>query len=229
MGKLRKEVIILTRSDKNSGYCVAGIDVEEQRFIRLVSDDEDTDYALTDDDIMYEDGTQMQPMDIIEVDLIGDQGSENQPENYTIDRSKYFEKVGKAKKSEIREYLMKPDFIFYNAEASVSEEEMEEILDKYSLVLFRVDELRLWLDKFKDGRITANFNYNDEEYRFIKITDHTLTNKYHDKVAECSPRPYVIKKAILVMSLAGVAVGGKHYKLVANIIEDNIGLLRRIG
>ncbi|MBY0755130.1 hypothetical protein K5V21_06645 [Clostridium sardiniense] len=226
---MKKKVIILTRSDKNGGYCVAGIDVKKERFIRLVSDDEGTDYALTDNDIMYEDGTQMQPMEIIEVELLGKQGSENQPENYIIDDSKYFEKVGKAKKSEIREYLMKPDFIFYNSEASVLEEDMEEILDKYSLVLFRVDEFKLWLDKFKDGRITANFNYNDEEYRFIKITDHTLTDRYYDKVEECSPRPYVIKKAILVMSLAGVAVKGKYYKLVANIIEDNKGLLTRIG
>lgn len=229
MGTLKKEVIILTRSDKNRGYCVAGIDVKKERFIRLVSDDENTDYALTYNDIVYEDGTQIQPMDIIEVELIGKQGSENQPENYTIDGSKYFKKVGKAKKSEIREFLMKPDFIFYNSEASVPEEDMEEILDKYSLVLFRVDELKLWLDKFKDGRITANFNYNDEEYRFIKITDHTLTNRYYDKVEECSPRPYVMKKAILIMSLAGVAVGGKYYKLVANIIEDNKELLTSIG
>lgn len=225
---MKKKVIILTTSDKNSGYCVAGIDVNTGKFIRLVSEDESTDYALTKADITYEDGTVMRPMDMIEVELIGKQNSQNQPENYTIDDTKYFEKIRKVRKSEIREYLMKPELIFYNSDASVSEDEMEEILNKYSLVLFRVEELNLWLDKFKDGRITASFTYNDEEYRFIKITDHTLTDKYYDEVSRCSPRPYVIDRAIVVMSLAGVAVKGRYYKLVANIIEDNVGFFEAV-
>lgn len=228
MWKLKKKVIVLTKSDKNGGYCVAGIDVDKGRLIRLVSEDKSTDYALTDDDITYQDGTVMKPMDMIEVKLVGKQHSQNQPENYTIDDLEYFKKIRKVKKSEIREYLMKPDFIFYNSDSSVSEGEMDEILNKYSIVLFRVKELNLWLDRFKEGRIMASFTYNGESYNYIKITDHTLTEKYYDRVSQYSPRPYVIDRAILVMSLAGVAVRGKYYKLVANIIEDSRGLIQAI-
>lgn len=225
MRKLKKNVIILTKSDKNGGYCVAGIDIDKNRFIRLVSEDESTDYALSDDDIIYKDGTVMKPMDIIEVKLLGKQHSYNQPENYIIDNSKRFKKIGEVEKSDIREYLMQPDFIFYNSNASVSEEEMDEVFNKYSLVLFRVKKLNLWLDRFKEGRIMASFMYNGESYNYIKITDYRLTEKYYDEVAQCNPRPYVIDNAILVMSLAGVAVKGKYYKLIANIIEDNKGLI----
>lgn len=228
MWKLKKKVIVLTKSDKNGGYCVAGIDVDKGRLIRLVSEDKSTDYALTDDDITYQDGTVMKPMDMIEVKLVGKQHSQNQPENYTIDDLEYFKKIRKVKKSEIRKYLMKPDFIFYNSDSSVSEGEMDEILNKYSIVLFRVKELNLWLDRFKEGRIMTSFTYNGESYNYIKITDHTLTEKYYDRVSQYSPRPYVIDRAILVMSLAGVAVREKYYKLVANIIEDSRGLIQAI-
>lgn len=95
---MKKKVIVLTKSDKNGGYCVAGIDVDKGRLIRLVSEDKSTDYALTDDDITYQDGTVMKPMDMIEVKLVGKQHSQNQPENYTIDDLEYFKKIRKVKK-----------------------------------------------------------------------------------------------------------------------------------
>lgn len=69
---MEKRVIILTKSDKNGGYCVAGIDVNTGNFIRLVSEDENSNYALSDNDLIYDDErTYVEPMDIVNVQLKG--------------------------------------------------------------------------------------------------------------------------------------------------------------
>ena len=44
---MQKDIIILTESDKNHAFCVAGIDIHTGRWVRLVTEDEDTDGALT--------------------------------------------------------------------------------------------------------------------------------------------------------------------------------------
>ncbi|ENZ02484.1 hypothetical protein HMPREF1092_01719 [Clostridium thermobutyricum] len=220
---MEKEVIILTKSDKNGGYCVAGIDKENGKFIRLVSEDKDSNFALNDNDLIYEgEENQVEIMDIIRVQLKGKQNCGYQPENYIIDDNYYIEKVGTATKKEISNYLMNQDYIFYNASNFVHIEEIEKQLKKYSLIMFKVCELKLWIDRFKPHRITANFFHNGHEYSFIKITDHSLTQKYHEKVLKSSPRPFILNNAILVMSLASDYKGiGEHYKIVANIIEED--------
>lgn len=43
---MRKKVILLTKSLKNGGYCVAGIDYYTGQWIRLVSGNQETKGAL---------------------------------------------------------------------------------------------------------------------------------------------------------------------------------------
>ncbi|MCT4605741.1 MAG: hypothetical protein N4A64_06485 [Marinisporobacter sp.] len=217
---MEKEVLILTKSDKNGGYCVAGVDRENGKFIRLVSDDTETEYALSKYDIEYDDHTELEVMDIIKVKLKEKQECWYQPENYIIDREYYFLKIAKTNIQEIKNYIMTEPYIFYNSDKSVDETIIKNQLNKYSLIMFRVDKLNLWKNKYKDRKIMASFDYNGESYSFIKITDSNLTEIYYDKVSKCAPRPFVIEGAILVMSLAGSHSDGRHYKLIANIIED---------
>lgn len=88
--------------------------------------------------------------------------------------------------------------------------------------MFKVTELKLWPDKFNEGRLTANFIHLEHEYKFIKVTDHNLTEKYYQRVITSSPRPLILNNAIVIMSLAP-----EHYKLVANIIEEEFILWRK--
>lgn len=219
---MEKEVIILTKSDKNGGYCVAGIDKENGKFIRLVSEDYSSHYALDDNDLIYKDGQSfVKVMDIVRVKLKGRQHCIEQPENYIIDDGYYMKKIGVSNRQEISQYLMNQEYIFYNNLNSISEEELKCQLQKYSLIMFKVSELKLWADKFNEGRLTANFIHFENEYRFIKVTDHNLTDKYYERVINSSPRPLILNNAILIMSLAPEHYG-KHYKLVANIIEEEL-------
>ena len=56
-----REVAILTMSSKNHGFCVAGIDLDNGEWIRLVSDDVDTHGALRKEDVRYSDGGYCKP------------------------------------------------------------------------------------------------------------------------------------------------------------------------
>lgn len=216
-----KEIIILTKSDKNGGYCVAGIDVASGEFIRLVSEDVKSEHALFSNDLLYDDEkSHVETMDVVRVTLKGKQDCWYQPENYILDNNSYIKKIRKANTSEIKNFLTHRDDIFYNNCSSIETEELKTKSEKYSLIVFTVKELAIWKDKYKDGRITASFTYNGQQYKYIKITDHVLTHKYYQLAELCYPQPYTLNNAIIIMSLAGSFVDGKHYKLVANIIED---------
>ncbi len=219
---MEKEVIILTKSDKHGGYCVAGIDKENGKFVRLVSEDCASHFALHDNDLIYEDEqSYVEVMDIVFVKLKSKQKCIEQPENYIIDDGYYMKKIGVSNRREITQYLMRRDYIFYNNSNAIEREKLEKEIQKYSLIMFKVDELKLWKDRYKD-RITANFSHNGSEYKFIKITDSSLTEKYYQRVIESSPRPLKLYNPILIMSLTPEYKDGKHYKLVANIIEEEI-------
>ena len=49
------EMVVLTKSAKNGGHCVAGIDVDTGNWVRLVSNDLNTHGALSDQDMQYQD------------------------------------------------------------------------------------------------------------------------------------------------------------------------------
>lgn len=216
---LKKDVIILTKSDKNGGYCVAGIDINSKELIRLVSEDEKTDFALSLEDITYKNKSIMHPLDKITVELKGKQNSINQPENYIIDNTKSFQKIGECDKGIIENYIMNKPYIFYNSRNCVTNGELEKISNKYSLILFKVNKINLWKDNYKENRITASFIYNQQEYKYIKITDYELTKRYYNIVCEQGKRPYIINNPLLIMSLTGRPFKDKGYfKLIANII-----------
>lgn len=82
-------VAILTMSSKNGGYCVAGVDVKNGDWIRLVSDNVYTHGALSSDDIKYKSGGYCKPLDVVQVPIIRYTPLEYQPENVLIDRKEY--------------------------------------------------------------------------------------------------------------------------------------------
>ena len=53
---MEKKIIILTKSKKHSGYCVAGIDYETGEWIRLVSSDLETEGAVPCEDLQCSNG-----------------------------------------------------------------------------------------------------------------------------------------------------------------------------
>lgn len=213
-----KYITVLTKSAKNGGYCVAGIDEISQQMIRLVSNDKCSNGALTDDDILYENGSYMEVFDKITVEVSGNENLWYQPENFLINRCKYFGYRGKATVEEIQKTIMHPTYIFYDSKKSLEPEEIKKQTYKVSLQFVEVPTMVLRIDNFNKNRITINFLYNETWYEYIKLTDIELTRRYYDRVNENGH--LTLHDVLVIFSLAGAfGFDGKHYKLIANIIE----------
>lgn len=89
------EIVILTKSSKNNGYCVAGIDINDGKWVRLISDDEDSHGALFYHHMKYDTGTTCEILDVVKAPCIQKNPSPYQPENVLIDTNQCWKKLGK--------------------------------------------------------------------------------------------------------------------------------------
>lgn len=202
-----REVAILTMSSKNGGYCVAGIDLENGEWIRLVSDDVSTHGALTNDDIKYSSGKYCEPLDVVRVPIIEYLPLEHQPENALIDSTEYWEKVGtidieNVLKIHPAEYH---DVLLGNQYAYITEDGIYKVRE--SLILVKVSDLIISYPKERSTK--ASFTYRGTAYSDISVTDpdfYFLSDNLE------------FNKAILVMSLPESPLNGKYYyKFIAKI------------
>ena len=211
-----KKIIILTESSKFKNNCVAGIEKDTGKWIRVVSNDEDTYGALTKDDIMYKDGTMCEVMDIVNVPYVKAVPTKTQPQNILIDRNYYLTKDGVATLDDVLEIHPKEinDYIFGTRYSSVKEEYLEELGVDYSLTLIKVKKLVFnWRENNKGQlKLKVTFKYNDIKYEDMSVTDPDFY-----EVEEGT----TLKKAYVVASI-GTPYNGACYKFIAKVfpIDD---------
>ena len=85
---MTKDIIILTKSKKDNGYCVAGIESETGKWIRLVSPNKLLNGSLTDFDMQMTNGEICEPLDFVRVEISQAVPSGCQTENHMITGSK---------------------------------------------------------------------------------------------------------------------------------------------
>ncbi len=202
-----REVAILTMSSKNHGYCVAGIDLQNGKWIRLVSDDVDTHGALSKEDVRYSDGIYCKPLDVVRVAIDQYTPIEHQPENALIDSSKYLEKVGTIDIGRVLEIHPAEfhDVLLGNQYAYITEAGIYKVSE--SLILVNVSDLTIYHPS--EWSTKATFTYRGTQYSNLAVTDpeyYTAPNNHH------------VNKAILVISLPDSPQNDKYYnKFVAKI------------
>lgn len=213
---MQKKVIILTKSLKNREYCVAGIDIETKKLVRLVSDDEKSYGALTDTNMKTKNGEIIKPLDLVKIPIKSEKPLEFQPENILIDVNESWEKI--IRYNNINEVISACDFkdlncdskIFYDEYHFLVLNEMKEI--NKSLILIQVDNLNFYINERKKTKV--NFIYKEQCYNKMSVTD----PDYLDRLPEKE-----IEKAILVVSLPSnpitINTGDRYYKFVAKIFE----------
>lgn len=217
---MNKNIILLTKSKKYHNYCVAGIDIETGEWIRLISENDDIHNAVPLEDLTYEDNTEAQVLDIINVELIDHRPSYYQLENCIYNSKYYWDKIGRATIDQVLK-IQKPisdNFIFHNKEDRLNKCYIESIPleNRYSLILIQPQDACIKVERnpFKYYRLeyTACFKYKEIYYE-LKITDIQFTSKYSKKGL------YPLNsKVAFVVSLADL-FHNCHYKLVASIIK----------
>ena len=202
-------LIIMTESSKFSGKCVAGIDVETGKWVRLVSDDEETHGAIANRDLYYQDGGKCEVLDIVDVPILEECGNDIQPENVLIDTSKFIEYVEMASLDDVLKIHpaeVRSD-ILGNKYSYISEQRVNTI--GYSLALVEVQNLEIVQVENPNGRpkTKANFTYQGYSYTQMSVTDPRFYSVSSGKRYE---------SAILVVSI-GTPYNEKYYKFVSGI------------
>lgn len=202
------EVLILTKSAKHHQYCVAGIDLKTNEWVRLVSDDERTMFALTRDMIKYQNHRECEVLDVVNVPIIERRPLKIQKENVLIDKTKYWELVRKADISEIEQYLDCGVWIYDGERPYIRESEVG--IFNYSLVMYKVNNLVLseHENNYGQKRRKVSFKCNNVQYENWSMTDYEYYN---------APLGELADEAIIVVSIPEDDYNGNYYKFVAKI------------
>lgn len=210
------QMVLLAKSCKNGEYCVAGIDLRTNRWIRLVTDNEETHGAVSAKALTNAEGKEACVLDVIEAPLVHACPTVIQPENYLLDKTRKIRIIRRMKLDQVIAFH-KPEgrsMVYYNALRSVPESAMSAIRSHYSLIMIRVSDLTLQYEVNSQGRVKlkSSFDYNSPtrgmiHYEHISVTD-------PDYFGDDTPSD--IGDAILVISL-GEVFNGSHYKYVASI------------
>lgn len=212
---MEKKIIILTKSKKHSGYCVAGIDYETGEWIRLVSSDLETEGAVPWEDLQCSNGETLEVYDIIMCRLLRKCGTIVQPENCLYDESTKWKKVGKSNLDEVIKIhgYDSVEYVFENEDTKLPADWI--FSGNPSLCLLKVKDASIWVKTFEDKKISLNFTYDDIQYKYMSISQIDLLNYYRNKTDDSYP----LGTVTVVFSLTDKYYwNGKYYKVVAQIL-----------
>lgn len=207
MEKIR--MVVLTKSSKYGKNCVAGINLANGGWVRLVTNDESSHGAVSDEDLICQDGNIVQVLDIIDAPILGACNTEIQPENILLDLGTYIEIVGKMSIEEVLKFhpLESRSDILGNIYPYITETRIGSV--GYSLTIVEVNDLEIVQEENLAGKpkTKINFNYNGKQYKNISVTDEKF---YYAK----NGTRY--NTAILVVSI-GIPYNNRYYKFVSAI------------
>lgn len=206
---MTKDIIILTKSKKDNGYCVAGVEYETGKWIRLVSINQLFKGALTDFDMQLTNGDVCEPLDLVRVEIWGAAPKGCQTENYLIARGTKWIKLGKKTIEDVLKIHSpsKRDKIFGSSYPCLNAVDYF----TYSLVLAEVKNLRIYYND--NGSRKAEFTYNNIQYKGISVTDLEYCRK------KMYQNEFNYEKAYIVVSIPNEPydADGKYYKFIAKV------------
>ena len=215
---LSKQIVVLSKSWKSGGYCVAGREVLPAtngfnfgRWIRPVSSEGPIRF----------DGDGPQLSDIIKVPLLRHQPDSSQPENYLIDADRSWKKVKKVEPRQLRDLVERPNSLWGEG-CCVAHSVITRTPPSQSLYLVRPNNLYLNLYWQGKKKIKVDFDYNGISYA-LNLTDPVIHREYTQGqfVEPDEIKQFRLPRGddyYLCVSLTA-EWENRHYKLVASIIE----------
>lgn len=160
MVRLYKDVILLTTSKKVGNYCIAGIENRTGRWVRIISEDDEIQHAVKLNDMICEDGSIPQVLDIVRIKCKGYSPNFYQTENYVLDNSTRWKILERARMKDvlaIHPSENKP-YIFYDNEKSVDSNYFRSLddKDKYSLTLISPEDICVHVKQWSKKKTDHN-------------------------------------------------------------------------
>ena len=221
-----KRIVCLANSRKLSGRCIAGKEILPSRriggWIRPVSarpSEEVSEYER-----QYEDGSDPQVLDVIDIPLVEASPKNYQQENWLLDAEYYWERVERIDSSQL-DRLTDPDAnLWVNSHSSYNGRNdriptsIANGLDN-SLRLIKVSGMDIYVSQpglaFNNPKrsVQGRFRYNGVEY-WLRVTDPTYERRY----LRLPNGNYDMEECFLTISL-GEPYQGHAYKLIAAMFE----------
>ena len=224
-----KRIVCLANSRKLHGRCLAGREWDQGqagRWIRPIGDREQQD--VSEYERQYEDGSDPRLLDVINVPLLGPRPSDHQAENWLLDPTYYWERVGKLSWFDLPSLVDPIEALWLGGDSSY-----DGLNDRVWLEAARglEDSLRLihletlHLSVFRPGeafgnakrRVQGRFRYAGVEY-WLWVTDPVYERRYLAKL----DGDYQIGECYLTVSL-GEPFGDACHKLIAAVISEGWG------
>ena len=217
-----KELVCLANSRKHGGRCVAGIEIESNNWIRLVS--ASVSHEVSPRERQYLGGVEPAVLDIVSMSVVAPRPDGFQRENWLLDPAVRWQKEGRVGWTELCSLEQRPERLWVNGYQTaagcndcVPVEHRDSLVD--SLKLIRVESVTLNVSPAlphatdKRPRVRARFEYGNEEYE-LKVTDPVYEERLRAKVVGS----FQLGESYLTVSL-GEEFKGHFYKLVASIVE----------
>jgi hypothetical protein len=217
-----KQFVVLSKSWKSGGYCVAGKEVRStsngldftSNWIRPVS---------SDDGPIHFNGNGPQLLDVIKVPILTHQDDRFQPENYLIDADRSWKRVNRIEPQQLENLVESPNSLWGEG-CCVAHSAIRWNRSSQSLYLVRPNNLYLNLYWQGKKKIKVDFEYNGISYA-LNLTDPVIHREYTQGqfVEPDEIKQFRLPRGddyYLCVSLAA-EWRGQHYKLVASIIEAN--------
>ena len=216
---MKKILVILAKSAKYGNFCVAGIELSTNKWIRPISHDEKINDAVTAAELSYNDNTEAQILDVVEIDF-EDTRVENkvQPEN-SFFKNKTWKKLAHWNLNDFEKFCGydKTDFIFYDTSRRL---ELSTLTEKNkSLLILPIENISVSTEfRNEEIKFYANFIYGGVNYEHFSIGDIFLREKFSDK-----PRGnfFVAEKAVATFSLTNPYKDNRCYKMLANLFLND--------
>ena len=208
---MEKRVIILAKSNKFSGYCVAGFDIDSKKYIRLAPKNEPNNpqTSLLEADLRYSNNEPISVLDIVKCTVVKQAADKHQTENWVLDVNAPKEKLGTVSITELGKYLSYEDLVFYSTEEYVKNTTIDGNVF-HSIEMILVSDVDIYN---RYGKIKADFTYKENKYTCISVTDpvYTGTSKENTHIKH-------LDNAILVITLPhDTYINGLYYKIVASV------------
>ena len=166
---MKMELLVLAKSDKNNGYCVAGIN-GFGKFIRLVKNSEG--HALAKERCNFN------KMDFLTIDAVP-APLVHQKENYVL-REIINQTKSNMQIEDLQKYTQNPEFVFSNTNPWLTG---KEINSQNTSFLF-VEATDLFIYENDEGKHKCDFTYNNNNYKGFSITDPKFKLK-NKKISKC--------------------------------------------
>ena len=204
-----KDIIILTCSLKNSGYCVAGIDIDSKEWIRLVAPGHFDRNEIPKSFMVYSDSKPCKPLDVVSVDIIKELPGDIQRENVLVNLGKPPIFKYRITPYQLKDYISSDRYIykgtssFMDADTAISCEN--------SLGLYKVKNIYINVIEHNGRKKTKlDFNYNGDFYNGVSVTDPDYYKYDSGKICD---------EGLIVVSIPENDYNGNYYKFVSKIIK----------